>query len=199
MYRMSILSMLAPPSLAARIDIPHCTKMALIHDVAESLVGDITPVDNVPKSEKARRESLTMDYLTQTLLGGGEHATAANDMRKIWAEYEDSETLEAKFVHDLDKIELVLQTVEYERKYECNKDLSDFMWVAERVVLPEMKEWVAELAQEREALWKAYGKTPKGLPKTTSEIKQVDVNGSGNEAAAAERVRMLEEYYGKNQ
>ena len=57
MYRMSIMTMLAPPSLAAKINIPHCTKMALVHDMAESLVGDITPVDTqVSKSEKARRE-----------------------------------------------------------------------------------------------------------------------------------------------
>jgi hypothetical protein len=33
MYRMSIMTMMAPPSLATKINIPHCTKMALIHDM----------------------------------------------------------------------------------------------------------------------------------------------------------------------
>lgn len=28
----------------------HCVKMAIVHDMAESLVGDITPVDGVDKS-----------------------------------------------------------------------------------------------------------------------------------------------------
>jgi hypothetical protein len=32
--------MMAPPSLATKINIPHCTKMALIHDMAEALVGE---------------------------------------------------------------------------------------------------------------------------------------------------------------
>ena len=33
-----------------------CIRMALVHDLAESLVGDITPYDNVSKDEKFRRE-----------------------------------------------------------------------------------------------------------------------------------------------
>ncbi len=45
MYRMSLITMLAPPSLAARLDLPRCMKMCLVHDMAESLVGDITAVD----------------------------------------------------------------------------------------------------------------------------------------------------------
>jgi putative hydrolase of HD superfamily len=34
---------------------------------------------------------------------------------EAWPEYKDSETLESKFVHDVEKIELVLQMVEYVR------------------------------------------------------------------------------------
>ncbi len=57
MYRMSLISMFAPPSLAPRLDLPKCMKMCLIHDMAELLVGDITPVDGVAKPEKNRREA----------------------------------------------------------------------------------------------------------------------------------------------
>jgi len=69
MYRMSLICMFAPPSLSSKLNIPHCSKMALVHDMAEALVGDITPVDGIPKSEKNRRESTTMDYFTKSLLG----------------------------------------------------------------------------------------------------------------------------------
>jgi putative hydrolase of HD superfamily len=69
--------------------------MALIHDMAESLVGDITPVDGVEKGEKSRRESETMVFLTKTLLGnvknGGQEAAAS--LLEIWQEYETNETL----------------------------------------------------------------------------------------------------------
>lgn len=32
--------------------------MCLIHDLAECIVGDLTPMDNVPKEEKAAREKV---------------------------------------------------------------------------------------------------------------------------------------------
>ena len=64
MYRMSIITMLAPPSLRARdLNVPRCTQMAIVHDMAESLVGDITPQDGIPKPEKSRREETTMEFL----------------------------------------------------------------------------------------------------------------------------------------
>lgn len=157
MYRMSIMTMMAPPSLSSRLNVPHCTKMALIHDMAESLVGDITPVDkDVTKAEKARREAAVMKYITSDLLGkipGGQ--TTGQEILQIFQEYEDNETLEAKFVHDIDKMELLLQMIEYERAQEI--DLSEFAHVAQRIQLPEVQEWAAVVVKEREALWN--GKT----------------------------------------
>uniref|UniRef100_A0ACC1QSR6 Uncharacterized protein n=1 Tax=Lecanicillium saksenae TaxID=468837 RepID=A0ACC1QSR6_9HYPO len=41
MYRMSLISMFAPPALAPKLDLPKCMKMCLIHDMAELLVGDL--------------------------------------------------------------------------------------------------------------------------------------------------------------
>ncbi|KAJ5805197.1 hypothetical protein N7474_011084 [Penicillium riverlandense] len=155
MYRMSIMTMMAPPSLAARLNIPHCTKMALIHDMAESLVGDITPVDkDVTKAEKARREAAVMDYITSTLLGnvpGGPLSGA--EIKRVFQEYEDNETLEACFVHDIDKMELLLQMIEYERSHHV--DLSEFEHVARRIQLPEIQAWAADVVRER-------GKQPVG-------------------------------------
>lgn len=149
MYRMSIMTMLAPPGLASKLNIPHCTKMALVHDMAESLVGDITPVDtHVTKAEKARREAAVMDYITGTLLGnvpGG--AFSGQEIKRVFEEYEENKTLEAQFVHDIDKVELLLQMVEYERSHTV--DLSEFERVASRVQLPELQAWAADIVKER--------------------------------------------------
>ena len=176
MYRMSIITMLAPSPLSTRLDIPRCTKMALIHDMAESLVGDITPVDGVTKAEKSRRETASMDYLVTHLLGkvgrGGKEAGL--DMRKIWQEYEDNETLEANFVHDVDKLELVLQMVEYEKR-KGKLDLGEFAWVAEKIVLEEVKEWCAELLKEREQYWNELGIEASGLNFGKSVISRSEV------------------------
>jgi len=42
--------------LFVRAFVFRCIRMALVHDLSESLVGDITPYDNVSKEEKSRRE-----------------------------------------------------------------------------------------------------------------------------------------------
>jgi len=155
MYRMSLMSMLAPPSLASRLDLPKCMKMCLIHDMAESLVGDITPVDGVSKPEKNRRETVTMDYITKSLLGNvyGGGAGAGEEIRAIWQEYEDSKTIDSHYVHDIDKMELLLQMVEYEKRGEGRVDLGEFAYVATKMVLPETQAWAAEVLKEREDFW----------------------------------------------
>ena len=145
--------MFAPPTLAPKLDLPKCTKMCLIHDIAELLVGDITPVDGVPKTEKNRREAATMDFLTKNLLRNVAGGTTGEEMRAIWQEYEDSKTLDSHFVHDVDKMELLLQMMEYEKRGEGKIDLGEFAYVATKMALPEMKAWADEVLKEREEFW----------------------------------------------
>ena len=185
MYRMSILTMLAPPSLSSKLNIPRCTKMALIHDMAESLVGDLTPVDGVPKMEKNRREAATMDYICHNLLGNVHGGFAGKNIREVWQEYEDGETLESQFVHDVDKVELILQMVEYERAHNCTLDLSEFSWVAKRLCLLDMKDWAKEILDERDALWKSRGKEARE-PEDISTIKDQQQEYYGNGRTEAE-------------
>ena len=163
MYRMSIITMLAPPALADQLNSSHCTKMALVHDMAELLVGDITPMDDVPKAEKARREAKTMEYLCSELLGGCGEQEQGDQIRAIFEEYEKGETLESKFVHDVDKVELLLQMIEYEKRSGGTKDLGEFSKVATNVQLEEMKGWCREILKERVEFWKGSGKTAKLL------------------------------------
>ena len=181
MYRMSIITMLAPPALSSTLDIARCTKMALVHDMAESLVGDITPIDGVSKSEKSRRESTTMDYMCQDLLGGVDGGAQGRELRAAWQEYEEGKTRESEFVHDVDKIELILQMMEYEKSQQGKIDLGEFTWVARNIKMREVKQWAQEILVERENYWKSIGKQP-----------------SGGQDASAARVAELEEYYGKN-
>jgi putative hydrolase of HD superfamily len=160
MYRMSILTLMAPASLSSKLDIAKCCRMALIHDMAESLVGDITPVDPVSKEEKSRRESETMDYICGKLLGKFNGGLNGAEVRQIWQEYEDSKTAESLFVHDVDKIELLLQMVEYERRSGCEKDLGEFTWVAQKIQSEEVRSWAEQVFRERQEMWRMAGKTP---------------------------------------
>ena len=169
MYRMSILTMLAPESLSKKLNIPHCTKIALVHDMAELIVGDITPKDNVPKVEKARREELAMRYLCgkEGLLGKWGEGVQGQSILAAFEEYEENVTPESKFVHDLDKLELLLQMVEYEKRGKGRQlDLGEFSSAAESIQLEEMKDWCREILRERVEFWK-------GLDKTASKLDMI--------------------------
>jgi putative hydrolase of HD superfamily len=72
--------------------------MALVHDMAEALVGDITSMDEVTKHEKNRREETTIDYFTNSLLRKINDGIMGKEINNSWREYEDGETLESKFV-----------------------------------------------------------------------------------------------------
>lgn len=131
---------------------PELHEDGLIHDMAESLVGDITPVDkDVTKEEKARREAAVMDYITIVLLGKVPGAAvSAQELRRVFQEYEYNETLEAHLVHNVDKVESLLQMVEYERSHKV--PLDEFVGVVRRVQLHEMKAWAEQTVKERPTL-----------------------------------------------
>lgn len=52
---MSIIPLLCLKNDAS-LDFTRVIKLSLAHDMAECIVGDITPADNVPKEEKQRLE-----------------------------------------------------------------------------------------------------------------------------------------------
>lgn len=118
MYRMSLMGLIAD-------DIPgvnreRCIKIALVHDIAEAIVGDITPSDGIPKAEKSRREQAALNEMCE-VLGGG---MRADEIKELWAEYENNSSLEANLVKDFDKVEMILQALEYE--IEHGKVLDEF-------------------------------------------------------------------------
>ena len=177
------MAMAAPPSLASQIDLHKCVMMSLIHDMAESLVGDLTPADRVPKTEKRRRESMSIDYITQKLLGNvrGPGTNVGKEVQAIWQEHEDSESLESRFVQDIDKVELLLQMVEYEKRGEGKVNLSEFTYVANKVSLPEIKSWAEEILEERREFW--------------AGIKSVNGEAGGESDVAPEMRKMQDKYY----
>ena len=147
MYRMAMLAMLCPKT--AQIDIGKCVMLALVHDLAEAEVGDLTPLDGVPKEEKTRREAEALAYLVHDLLGS---SPAALRIEELWLEYEHRTTLEARLVKDLDRFELLLQAVEYEERYDI-RDLQPFFSCAGDITHPRIRRWTEELEKERSQLW----------------------------------------------
>lgn len=107
MYRMAMMALALPPD--SGLDRDKCIKIALVHDMAETIVGDITPFEDVDKKVKHKQEKEATSHISNLL--GNEVGTELFD---LWMEYETQSTPEAKFVKDLDKLEMLYQAYEYE-------------------------------------------------------------------------------------
>ncbi|XWS27260.1 hypothetical protein CRYUN_Cryun26dG0099500 [Craigia yunnanensis] len=142
MYRMGVMALIA--SDIPGIDRDKCVKMAIVHDMAEAIVGDITPSDGISKAEKSRREREALDHMCK-LLGGG---SRAKEIGELWMEYEENSSSEAKIVKDFDKVEMILQALEYEN--EQGMDLDEFFQSTAGKFQTEVgKAWASEIASRR--------------------------------------------------
>jgi putative hydrolase of HD superfamily len=125
-WRVAALSLL----LAGRkdVDLNKCLPMALIHDIAESIVGDIPPEDNVSKEDKQRMEKEAVakiaGILREATTGSDDPALAEKILLDLFHEYEDRVSKEAIVVKDLDLLDMIIQADEYERSFDV--DLSEF-------------------------------------------------------------------------
>ena len=150
-----------PPRPPA-FDASRAVKIALVHDLAEAIVGDIAPGDNVPKEEKARREAEAMAEMRRMLEGcsgggsGGNSSKSNNvtigaEVESLFEEYERGETPEAQLVKDCDKLEMLLQAVEYEKGADNPPlDLSEFFEsVRGRLKTEVGRSWGAEIEGRR--------------------------------------------------
>ena len=108
-------------SLDGQVDVNKCLKMALIHDLAEAQVGDITPHCGVSDDVKHQKEFQAMTSMTQSL-----SSTMGQEMLDLWKEYEQGTSAEAKLVKDMDKLEMILQALEYEQDGKHGKSLDGF-------------------------------------------------------------------------
>lgn len=139
MYRMGMISMVvADTARSARV-----TKMALVHDLAEAVVGDITPHDGVSDEDKQTRERRALREIISTI-----DARVAKEIEELWEEYEAGETDDARLVKDIDKFEMILQAEEYEVKSDV--DLQQFFdSTRDRFKTPHIRALVDELRAQR--------------------------------------------------
>jgi putative hydrolase of HD superfamily len=81
-------------------------KIALIHDVAEAVYGDVTPYDDISRNDKSNGEKEAIQKIFEDFPNKGKYIS-------LWKEYENGDTDEAKFVKQVDKLEMALQASVY--------------------------------------------------------------------------------------
>lgn len=97
-WGMAVLALrLAPKEL----NLERVLSLCLVHDLPEVRIGDLTPYDDT--SNKAELEHKAMSDMAPQWLS-------------LFEEYEAGETAEAKFVKQIDKLDMGLQAIMYQTK-----------------------------------------------------------------------------------
>lgn len=106
-------------------------KLALVHDLEEAIIGDLTPGDKrrlglkKVSSQKKRARSQILAALPRTQKMG---------LQKAWIELDQGKTREARLVRNLDKLEMGLQASEYESEGANPEKVEDFYRSARREI-----------------------------------------------------------------
>lgn len=106
----ALLCLLYAP--AAGVDADHAIAMALVHDIAEAVTGDVASrVDERDRTVSQQQKQLNERAAMERLFPVAE----ATRVRRLWQEYEESNTAEARFVRDMNLIDMCLQASRYQR------------------------------------------------------------------------------------
>ncbi|KAM3967681.1 5'-deoxynucleotidase HDDC2 [Aphomia sociella] len=146
MYRMGIMTfLLTEENNPTNLDRFRCLQIALVHDLAECIVGDITPHCGVTPEDKHRQEDEAMKKIAE-LTG-----IAGDRMYELYKEYENQSSPEAQFAKDLDRYDMILQAFEYEKRENAPKKLQEFFLATEgKFKHPFIKDLVKELYRQRQ-------------------------------------------------
>jgi putative hydrolase of HD superfamily len=104
-----------------RLDTKKILKMALLHDLAESITGDFMP-DEISKETKNIAERDAMKEILSKL-----PLNIAEEYDRVWQEYLQAGTKESILLHEIDKLEMAIQAAKYSSEGFSNDKLSLFV------------------------------------------------------------------------
>jgi len=138
-YRVSLAVMILSDLLG--LDTLRAVRIALIHDLAESYTGDITPQQVEEGVDKSSIEEEAMQRILQDLPRQVQHLYL-----QAWRDWVERASSEARLVHDVDALEMALQAEEYAQSgFDRNKLLEFKRSASERVAGGVVKELIEAL------------------------------------------------------
>jgi 5'-deoxynucleotidase YfbR-like HD superfamily hydrolase len=159
-YSVAVIALLMSEMMRLRkleVDVEEVLKMALLHDLSESLTFDISKaflryLGRKGFQMKTRLEEKAMSRILADL----QNDRLARTFRTAIKEYSSSDSLEARIVHCADAVDLLLQVIEYERMG-YSKATLDPIWKETRSKLmmygvPLAMEWSGRLQRARTGL-----------------------------------------------
>ncbi len=136
-YMMSVMAMVL--SDLKSLDSEKVIKMSLLHDWAESKIGDFMP-DEIGYDKKSELENYAMIEILESL-----PQSLQSDYQNIWNEFLVRETQEARLVHELDKLEMALQAKIYEKDVDPEKVKPFIISAVEQVNDPDLKKILVDI------------------------------------------------------
>ena len=140
-YSMAIMCMVI--SDLENYDSEKILKMVMLHDLAESKIGDYTP-NQIPKEKKKELENKAFFEIVRNLPD-----SVRTQYLKIWQEYQENNSPESKIVHQIDRLEMVLQAKLYQKEGHPKKKLYSFFESAKiDIVHPKLKELFRKILED---------------------------------------------------
>ncbi len=98
-------------------------KMMLIHDLPEVIIGDLIPGEDINKDiEEGKAIKNILKNLPEKM---------QIEYSEIWKEFKVNKTKEAQLVHEIDKLELIIQLFLY-KEFMTEESFSEFLQSSEK-------------------------------------------------------------------
>lgn len=117
--------------------------MALFHDFGEIYAGDFTPLDQISSEEK---HTLELEAVQRVFAGLGDREY----ILAVWEEFEAGKTAEARFVKEIDRLEMGLQASVYHQAGALEHPdsfIASMMKAVNRPIMRKIAEEVVEISQ----------------------------------------------------
>ena len=119
-------------------------KMILLHDLAETKIGDYTP-DQIDFDKKNEIENTAFLKILEDLPN-----SIISQYQNIWKEYQESNSPESQIVHQLDRLEMVLQARTYQNEGHSKEQLKSFYESAKKEITnPKLKKLFRNIIEDK--------------------------------------------------
>ncbi len=113
-YRVSLLAMILSDVLTEQdvpLDVEKVMRIALLHEVAEARIGDLPfpALKYIPEDLKVAGERAAVESMFESF------GPLQQKYIRLWEEFEQGTSIEGKLVRAADKLELMIQVLEYEK------------------------------------------------------------------------------------
>ena len=152
MFRMAVMAMLfEAEKYDSAILNGSAVVISVVHDIAECIVGDLTPSDPVSPEEKHKLEMDAMKTLVKNLPTGRMSLEFHNAFERYETQHVDDP--EAKLTKDLDKFDMIMQAFEYEQRGKKGLFLEQFFTSTQNVLTTSgVKKWDCHLRKTRQEM-----------------------------------------------